>query len=143
MWVPPEVKDPILRHAPTRKSIACFGAVSLATGQFVRMTSPIFNAVTFRTFLGRLLRQQTPGRKMIVVLDNARYHHAKRLGDFLRHHAKRLQLLFLPPLQSATGSDRARVETDPAPGNPQLLLRHAQGSDQSSECLLRSLASTQ
>lgn len=97
MWVPPEVKDPILRHAPTRKSIACFGAVSLATGQFVRMTSSIFNAVTFRTFLGRLLRQQTPGRKMIVVLDNARYHHAKRLGDFLRRHAKRLQLLFLPP----------------------------------------------
>jgi hypothetical protein len=28
MWVPPEIKDPILRHAPTRKSVACFGAVS-------------------------------------------------------------------------------------------------------------------
>jgi hypothetical protein len=36
MWVPPEIKDPILRHAPTRKSVACFGAVSLSTGQFVR-----------------------------------------------------------------------------------------------------------
>jgi hypothetical protein len=37
MWVPPEIKDPILQHASTRKSVACFGAVSLITGQFVRM----------------------------------------------------------------------------------------------------------
>jgi len=97
MWVPPEIKDPILQHAPTRKSVACFGAVSLGTGQFVRMMCPIFNAATFRTFLRRLLRQQTPGRRMIVVLDNARYHHAKLLAPFLHRHARQLRLLFLPP----------------------------------------------
>lgn len=97
MWVPPEIKDPILQHAPTRKSVACFGAVSLGTGQFVRMTCPIFNAATFRTFLRRLLRQQTPGRRMIVVLDNARYHRAILLAPFLRRNAQHLRLLFLPP----------------------------------------------
>jgi transposase len=98
MWVPPEIKDPILRHAPTRKSVACFGAVSLDTGQFVRMMCPIFNAATFRTFLGRLLRQQTPGRRMIVVLDTARYHQARLLADFLHRKAQQqLRLLFLPP----------------------------------------------
>jgi len=58
MWVPPEIKDPILRHAPTRKSVACFGAVSLSSGQFVRMMCPMFNAATFQSFLKRLLRQQ-------------------------------------------------------------------------------------
>jgi transposase len=97
MWVPPEIKDPILQHAPTRKSVACFGAVSLDTGQFVRMMCPIFNAATFRTFLRRLLRQQTRGRRMIVVLDNARYHHAKLLADFLHRRSRQLRLLFLPP----------------------------------------------
>jgi transposase len=97
MWVPPEIKDPILRHAPTRKSVACFGAASLRSGQFVRMMCPIFNAVTFQRFLKRLLRQQTPGRRMIVVLDNARYQHANLLRAFLRRHAKYLRLLFLPP----------------------------------------------
>jgi hypothetical protein len=55
MWVPPEIKDPILQHAPTRKSVACFGAVSLSTGQFVRMMCTIFNAATFLGFLKRLL----------------------------------------------------------------------------------------
>ena len=97
MWVPPEIKDPLLQHAPTRKSVACFGTVSLSTGQFVRMMCPVFNAATFQRFLRRLLCQQTPGRRMIVVLDNARYHHALLLAPFLHHHAQPLRLLFLPP----------------------------------------------
>jgi hypothetical protein len=97
MWVPPEIKDPILQHAPTRKSAACFGAVSLSSGQFVRMTCKVFNAQTFQRFLKRLLRQRTRRRRMIVVLDNARYHHAVLLAPFLREHALQLKLLFLPP----------------------------------------------
>jgi hypothetical protein len=67
MWVPPAIKDPILQHAPTRKSVACFGAVSLQSGQFVRMMCTIFNAVTFQSLLKRLVRQQTPGRRMMLV----------------------------------------------------------------------------
>ena len=97
MWVPPEIKDPILRHAPTRKSVACFGAVSMSSGQFVRMMCPIFNAVTSQDFLKRLLRQHTPGGRMILVLDNARYHHAVLLAPFLRRCTRNLKLLFLPP----------------------------------------------
>jgi hypothetical protein len=97
MWVPPEIKDPILQHAPTRKSVACFGSVSLDTGQFVRMMCPIFNAATFLSLLKTLLRQQNPARRMILVLDNARYHHAILLAPFLRGHVRQLRLLFLPP----------------------------------------------
>jgi DDE superfamily endonuclease len=117
MWVPPEIKDPILRHAPTRKSVACFGAVSLDTGQFVRMMCPIFNAATFRSFLRRLLRQQTPGRRMIVVLDNARYHHARLLADFLHRKARLLRLLFLPPYSPRRRGSPSRV-IDPRDGFP-------------------------
>ena len=97
MWIPPEIKDPILQHAPTRKSVACFGAVSLSSGQFVRMMCAVFNAETFQTFLKQLLRHQSRGRRMIVVLDNARYHHAVLLAPLLRRYARRLRLLFLPP----------------------------------------------
>jgi transposase len=97
MWVPPENKDPILLHAPTRKSIACFGAVNLRTGQFVRRMCTVFNAETFGTFLRLLLRHRTRRRRMVLVLDNARYHHAVLLAPFLREHAPQLRLLFLPP----------------------------------------------
>ena len=97
MWVPPEDKDPIVLHAPTRKSVARFGAVTLRTGQFVRTICKVFNAVTFQRFLAQLLRHRTQGRRIILVLDNARYHHAVILAPFLRQHPAHLKLLFLPP----------------------------------------------
>jgi hypothetical protein len=31
MWIPPEIKDPVLLHAPTRKIVGYFGAVRLRT----------------------------------------------------------------------------------------------------------------
>lgn len=97
MWVAPEIKDPVVMHAPTRKSVACFGAVSLASGKFVHAMSPKFDAQTFLAFLKKLLRHRTRGKKMVIVLDNARYHHAVLLAPFLRRHRKVLSLLFLPP----------------------------------------------
>ena len=96
MWVAPEDKGPIVLDAPTRRSVACFGAVNLRTGQFVRHICTVFNAQTFQRFLKQLLRYRRR-RRMIVVLDNACYHHAVLLRPFLRQHAKRLRLLFLPP----------------------------------------------
>ena len=95
--MPPEIKDPVLIHAPTRKSVACFGAVSLSTGKFIRAMCEKFDAVTFETFLKKLLRHRSHGRRMVIVLDNARYHHAILLKPLLRKYRTVLSLLFLPP----------------------------------------------
>lgn len=97
MWVPPEIKDPVLLHAPTRKSVACFGAVSLSTGKFVRSLCDKFDALTFEAFLKKLLRHRSHGKRMLIVLDNARYHHAVLLAPLLRRYRRVLSLLFLPP----------------------------------------------
>ena len=97
MWVPPEIKDPIVLHAPTRKSVACFGAVNLSTGKFVRAMCSLFNAETFQQFLKKLLRHRPRNKRMVIVLDNAKYHHAVLLAPFLRKYCKLLSLLFLPP----------------------------------------------
>jgi len=35
MWVPPEIRDPVCRHAPTRKTVSYFGAVRLRDGRLV------------------------------------------------------------------------------------------------------------
>ena len=66
MWVPPEFKDPVLEHAPTRKSIACFGAVSLRTGKFVHAMKEVFDAQTFQDFLAKLLRHRTQGKRVVI-----------------------------------------------------------------------------
>lgn len=97
MWVPPEIKDPVLIHAPTRKSVACFGAVSLCTGKFVHAMCPTFDALTFRSFLKKLLQHRSHDKRMVVVLDNARYHHALLLAPLVRKYRRVLTLLFLPP----------------------------------------------
>ena len=97
MWVPPEIKDPVLMHAPTRKSVACFGAASLSSGKFVRSMCEKFDALTFQAFLKKLLRHRSRGKRMAIVLDNAKYHHAVLLVPLLRQYRKVLTLLFLPP----------------------------------------------
>jgi transposase len=97
MWVPPELKDPVLLHAPTRKSVACFGAVNLRTGVLVKQHSPWFNAETFEAFLRLLLRHRAKGKRMVVLLDNAKYHHSRSLAPLRRKYRRALTLLYLPP----------------------------------------------
>lgn len=97
MWIARDVKDPIVFHAPTRKSVGYFGAIRASDGKLVTMSAHPFNAGTFKTFLDRLMNEYRTGRKMIVVLDNARYHHARCLNEWLEKNVAVLHLDFLPP----------------------------------------------
>jgi transposase len=97
MWIPPEETDPVVLHAPTRKSVALFGAVNLKGGQMISHFNNLFEAQSFLAFLKSLLRRRSHGKKMGVILDNARYHHAAALADWLHEHRTVLELLFLPP----------------------------------------------
>ena len=99
MWVPPEVDDPVCRHAPTRKSISFFGAVRLRDGKLV-MSEPegTFDAQTCWRFLRQLeVRARGAGRRTIVIADNARYHHANLHAPWRQKVTDRFSLHFLPP----------------------------------------------
>jgi transposase len=98
MWVPLEDVDPIQLLAPTRKSISLFGAVNIKRGRLLAQFEKKFNAMTFQSFLENLLKHGgSRGRLIVVILDNARYHHAILLKPFLKKYRKRLRLEFLPP----------------------------------------------
>lgn len=96
MWIPPEENDPIVQHAPTRKSMALFGAVSANTGKMISMDATIFNAETFLLFLRQIVKSKKRGKKIILVLDNARYHHARMIQPWLKKNNNKIKLLFLP-----------------------------------------------
>lgn len=96
MWVAPEDKDPRVLQAPTRKSVALFGAVNLRDGRMVSMLIPVFDALSFEAFLGLLWRHRRRGRPMVLVTDNAPYHRSEELGPFLAAH-RGLCLDYLPP----------------------------------------------
>jgi transposase len=97
MWVPPEVKDPILWHAPTKNKIGIFGAVRLKDGHLVAQQWEQFNGETFAVFLKYLLRHRSPRKKMVIILDNSRYHHVRWLQPWLWDRRRVLRLDFLPP----------------------------------------------
>jgi len=97
MWVPPEDIDPIQLLAPTRKPIALSGAVHIRSGQLLTQFDEKFDAMTFQNFLEELLGREARNQRLVVIVDNARYHHGNLLKLFLRKHRKRLRLEFLPP----------------------------------------------
>lgn len=97
MWIPPEDTDPIILHEPTRKSISVFGAVRIENGSLVTQFSKPFNALTFQKYLELLLTHKNDSRRMHIILDNSRYHHATLLQPWLEKHQEEILLDFLPP----------------------------------------------
>ena len=96
MWVPPEDKDPIQYMAPVKKNTSLFGGVNADTGKFVSLFEKTFDADSFKRFLRKLLKSRRKNKRMLLVLDNARYHHAVLLKPFLHKHRNHLSLIFLP-----------------------------------------------
>jgi len=97
MWVPPEEVDPVILHAPTRKSLAVFGAVRPADGYLIAQRAQTFNTDSFHAFLRLLLRHQRRKRLIVAIVDNARWHHAQALRPWLWERRHLLRLDFLPP----------------------------------------------
>jgi transposase len=99
MWVPPEIKDPVLLHHPTHRSIGYFGAVRLRDKKFVfRREEDKFNAMTFLSFLKRLRMVSSHSRRrVVVIIDNARYHHAALHKEYRAQNRGKFSLEFLPP----------------------------------------------
>ena len=99
MWIPPEIKNPVLYHEPTRKSIGYFGAVRICDGKFVyQRENDKFNGGSFYSFLKTLRkRSSASGKKVMVISDNARYHHAKLHKQWRQGCSSKFELLFLPP----------------------------------------------
>ena len=99
MWIPPGVKDPIVLHHPTRKSVGYFGAVRLRDGRFI-FTREVhrFDGQTFFDFLKKVqMHSRSRGRRVEVITDNAKYHHAKLHVHWREQHHARFALDFLPP----------------------------------------------
>jgi transposase len=99
MGIPPETKDPVLLHHPTRESGGYFGGVRRRDGKFVyQREAESFNAVSFWTFLKKLRRASARARRRVVVIaDNARYHHARLHRDGRTQQRRCFRLDFLPP----------------------------------------------
>jgi len=73
------------------------GAVDPDSGKVHIAFSNTLKAEQFQHFLEGLLFKYKDKGKTLLVLDNARAHHAKALESFLESNKNKLELLFLPP----------------------------------------------
>lgn len=96
-WFHKDEKDPIVRHASTRKKVGIIGAVKANDGTLVACEEDKFNAQTIEAFFTELVAHREAGKTMVVILDNARFHHAKALSGWLERHSEIFRLDFLPP----------------------------------------------
>lgn len=82
---------------------SCYGApvmISAVNNQgkcFFCFQKKAVNAYSFIRFLHRLVLDNAhEGRKLFVICDNARIHHAKLVKHYVEKHEKELELFFLP-----------------------------------------------
>ena len=99
MWVPPETKDLVVYHHPTRKRVGYFDAVRLRDGEFLfRRESGRFNGESFWEFL-KVFREASAvaGSRVLAISDNAQYHRSKLHLEWRVQQASNFGLDFLPP----------------------------------------------
>lgn len=78
-----------------RERCTLSGCVEPSTGVVLTYKSKKGNTLSFFRFL-LLVCTHYPNNKVYMVLDNVRYHHAKRLKPILERYNNRIELLFLP-----------------------------------------------
>jgi transposase len=79
-----------------RERQTVFGTVNPDSGQIVVSFADRGNNITFKKHLKKVIKS-FQNEKLIIVLDNVRYHHAKKLQPFLEQNRGRLELMYLPP----------------------------------------------
>lgn len=87
----PEIKSP-----PVREKISIMGAMGMDNGQLITMKAEIFNAVSFKGFVKRIIKNAKTDKKILLVLDNARFHHAVINREYFGSVKDKIELLFLP-----------------------------------------------
>ncbi len=88
-------KQRIIKTTGKHRGVKLLATLDYAEGKIVWKEDEQYNAESFLAFLKQVLVAYPTG-KIVMVLDNARIHHAKLLSSFLQENKHRLELLFLP-----------------------------------------------
>ena len=96
MWAEKGKQPRINQKQRKRERKTLFGCIEPETGIVITGKADKGNTVSFFSFL-LLVAKQYQGRKIVMVLDNVPYHHAKRLKPILERYKHRIELVYLPP----------------------------------------------
>lgn len=126
----PRGKTPVLA-TPTRwHKLSMISAISPRGEVAFRIVEGSINAERFREFLAALI--ENASRKIFLVVDNLRVHHAKLVKEWLSDKADKIELVFLPPYAPESNPDeylnrhfKTALRTGPVSQDKQSLLDKA------------------
>jgi putative transposase len=95
-WSKRGIQPKICQPQRKKERRTIFGCVCPHTGELVTQVTETGNTVTFFSFL-LIVLQAFPGKKVYMVLDDVRFHHASRLQPILERYKHGIELIFLPP----------------------------------------------
>jgi len=95
-WSPKGKQPKIDQKQRKRERKTLFGCIEPKTGIAITSIEERGYTNTFFSFLLKVTKAY-PKNKVLMVLDNVRYHHAKRLRPILERYKHRIELVFLPP----------------------------------------------
>ena len=124
-WAPKDLPIAV-EQSSGRNRLNIHGAIDLETGQTVMKDVLTVDAISTIMLL-MAIEARYPGMRFVhVLLDNARYHHAKLVQAWLARPGCRISCIssgLLPALQF----DRTAMGADAPAYHPQQMLRHLQG----------------
>lgn len=86
----------IIKTYGKHQGVKLLGVLNYETGQVYCVEKEKYDAQVFLDFLKSVL-QLYPNGKIVMILDNAKIHHAKLIQPFLAEQSSRLTLMYLPP----------------------------------------------
>jgi len=89
-------KQRIIKTTGKHRGVKLLATVNYVTGEIVWQEDEQYTEETFLTFLQKVTAVY-PAGNIVMILDNARIHHAKLLEPFLKEMEGRLKFIFLPP----------------------------------------------
>ena len=92
----PKGQQRIIPTYGKHQGVKLIGTLNYETGEIVCVEEEKYDAEVFLAFLKKIVAHYPTG-KIVMILDNARIHHAKLIQPFLEENCQRIQLVFLPP----------------------------------------------
>ncbi len=90
-----KINDKFVKTNTGRERLNLTGAVSLNDKKTVILSEKTINSDSIIKLFKKLLIKQPKG-KIYLILDNAPYHHSKKVRFWLKTHTRRIKLVFLP-----------------------------------------------
>jgi transposase len=90
-----KINDKFVKTNTGRERLNLTGAISLNDKKAVILSEKTVNSDSIIKLFKKLLISQPKG-KIHLILDNAPYHHSKKVKFWLKSHTRRIKLVFLP-----------------------------------------------